>query len=131
MNQEQTQIITAVISALGGITVAIVAVAFKDRVVAKRQPKDRMETIFDGYENLIRQQQLDIQRKEEQLVRTQTIIERLQAELDTTRIIVAKQQAELDLSKSTNEELVEQLSQMKKHYMSSRIEQERKDQDAQ
>lgn len=125
MNSGQTQIAIALISAIGGILAAYIAVRYKDRVTAKNRPKDRMESIFDGYESLIKQQQLDIDRKESQLVRTQEIIDRLQVELNTTREIVDKQQRELVDSRKVNEDLVIQLSQMKKTYMTSKIDEQR------
>lgn len=101
---------------LGSVLTTYLTVKYKDRVVKKHKaeaPKDRMDTIFDGYENLIKQQQEDILRKQQQLEVTQSIIERLQDEIDQTREIVKLQKEELEEYKETNRKLISQLETMK------------------
>jgi chromosome segregation ATPase len=108
-------VLVSVISTIGGVAIAyIVNVAAKRRKANK--PKDRMQTIFDGYEALIKQQQSDIDRKQLQLKTTQDIIDRLQRELDDTREIVRQQRKEMEDTKEANIQLIEQLNTMKQHY---------------
>ena len=114
-----SQVTVAIVTAVSTIVVAYITVRYKDRIIGKNitaRPKDRMDTIFDGYESLIKQQQADIDRKVKQLDQTQHIIDRLQDELDQTKEIVRQQQAELEESKGTNAALIKQLGEMKKHY---------------
>lgn len=110
-----SSVLTALISAASGI-----AIAYIINVIAKRRrPKDRQETIFDGYERLIKQQQFDIDRKELQLNQTQLIIEQLQRQLDQTKLIVERQQGELTESRDSNRELVRQLADMRREHHSN------------
>lgn len=112
-------IVIQVLVVLGSVITTYLTVKYKDRVIKKGKdnaPKDRMDTIFDGYENLIKQQQEDILRKQRQLEDTQSIIERLQDEIDQTREIVRLQRVELETYKLTNKQLIEQLEQMKRNY---------------
>jgi hypothetical protein len=114
-----SQVAVAIISGVVAIIVTYLTVRYKDYIIVgnkDKAPKDRMDTIFDGYESLIKQQQVDIDRKSKQLDQTQIIIERLQNELDKTKQIVQQQQQELNDSKDSNKELIKQLSQMKAHY---------------
>lgn len=104
---------------LGSIITTYLTVKYKDKIIKKNKdaaPKDRMDTIFDGYESLIKQQQQDIDRKQRQLDATQGIIDRLQDELNQTREIVRQQQAELVESRESNKELIRQLDLMKNNY---------------
>lgn len=113
---DTTGIWAAAISAVGGIVATYGAIQLRARIATRnlrRQPKDRMETIFDGYEKLIRQQQLDIDRKAKQLDQTQLAITHLQDELDKTKDIIQQYQEELMASREANRELVTQLDTIK------------------
>jgi chromosome segregation ATPase len=113
------QVLTEAISVVGAIIVTYLGVKYKDYIIVgnrNKAPKDRMDTIFDGYEGLIKQQQSDIDRKSRQLDQTQVIIERLQHELDETKKIVQQQRQELDDSKEANKQLIQQLAHMKAQY---------------
>lgn len=111
-------VLIALISTLGGITVAYITVKYKDMVVKKitRQPKDRMETIFDGYENLIQQQQQDIDRKVKHIGRLESIIDRLEMELLETKSMLNEAKNEARKSQSQNIELQAQLKKLRKEY---------------
>lgn len=119
MQGEASTIITQFFLFLGGILTTWLTLRYKDRLAARnreQKPKDRMDTIFDGYEKLIVEQQKDIERKATQLASTQTIVEQLQKELDDTRDLVRKQQEELEESRELNLELQKQLADMKREY---------------
>jgi hypothetical protein len=105
---------------IGSVLTTYLTVKYKDNILGKdkkeneEEPRTRMDTIFDGYEKLIQQQQEDIIRKQSQLDRTDQLIAKLQKDLDDTRAIVARQHTELDEQKKLNDELRKQLDLMKK-----------------
>lgn len=45
----------AMVSALGGVAMTYLTVVYRRRIVKQREPKDRIELIFDGYDALIAQ----------------------------------------------------------------------------
>lgn len=109
------QVAVAIISTIGGLGIAyIVNILAKKR--RARAPKDRMETIFDGYEKLIVQQQVEIDRKGSAITSLEKIVERLEDELAQTRGLLAQAREELAKSRKQNEELKNQLLKMRKQY---------------
>jgi gas vesicle protein len=114
-------VLISIISTIGGIIVAALTMRQRNKIVSanrSKAPKDRLDTIFDGYESLIKRQQNDIERKSDQLDETRRIIDRLQDELNETKNLVAKQQRELEESREDNKELVQQLAKMREQYSS-------------
>lgn len=113
-------VLVQAIIVIGSVLTTYLTVKYKDRVMGKDkksengEPRTRMDTIFDGYEKLIQQQQEDIARKQQQLDRTDDLIDKLQKDLDDTRAIVKRQHQELDEQKRLNDELKRQLSVMKR-----------------
>lgn len=104
---------------VGSVVTTFLTLKYKSSIMGKnkkddKEPRTRMDTIFDGYEKLIQQQQEDIIRKQQQLDKTDELIDRLQDELDETRSIVQRQHAELDEQKRLNEQLKKQLEVMRK-----------------
>lgn len=119
MTSDDATLITQFFLFLGGILTTWLTLKYKDKLAVRnreQKPKERMDTIFDGYEKLILQQQNDIERKAAQLLSTQKIVDQLQKELDDTRELVRKQQDELEESRELNLELQAQLKDMKKEY---------------
>ena len=112
-------VLLSLISMVGGVAAAyIVNVAGKKVQLgkAKRQPKDRMEQMFDGYERLIRQKDAEDDRKvktmkalEAELTYTRETVERLEDALEAT-------QEELEVSRSENRQLREMLEKMREEY---------------
>lgn len=114
-------VILAVISMVGGIIIAyitnVAAKKVQERKVEK-QPKDRMEQMFDGYERLIKQKDVEDDRKvkamqslEEELAFTRQTVARLEQSL-------AETQKELEASREENTELRALLREMRKEYQS-------------
>ena len=90
----------SIISAFSGIVIAyIVNVAAKkvQEKKAEKQPKDRMEQMFDGYERLIKQKDAEDDRK-------QRYIKIIESELTATKLHVNKLEEALD---RTNDELAQ------------------------
>ena len=113
------EVIIAVISLIGGLgTAYIVNVAGKkvQQKKAEKQPKDRMEQMFDGYERLIKQKDLEDDRKqkyiqtiEEELRLTKEHVGHLERALEATK-------DELNESRVENQELRERLDEMRREY---------------
>lgn len=118
------QIAISLISTVGGVVIAyIVNVAAKkvQKTKAEKEPKDRMEQMFDGYERLIKQKDAEDDRKvktmkalEEELTFTRQTVQRLEHALEET-------QQELELSRQENIELKEMLEQMRKEYQTIKL----------
>lgn len=109
----QAAIATGVFAVIG----TYLTVKYKDRIIQKAdKPKDRMETIFDGYENLIKQQQLEITRKGQVITSLEGVVDRLEKELVVTRKLLDAARDELKTAQVHNVELRDQLGLMKQQY---------------
>lgn len=119
MDEGTKSIILSLISGLSGIAIAYIVNVASKKVTANRQKmsgKDRMEQMFDGYERLIKQKDVEDDRKvkaiqalEEELTYTRETVNRLEKALSET-------QSELTISRQENKELHELLSKMRKEY---------------
>lgn len=118
-NTIDSQVLVAFIAALGGIITTWLTVKYKHLVVKRQKPapsKDRMQTIFDGYEKLIVQQQSEIDRKSSIVKSLQEIVHKLEEELQQTKVLLFEAQDELRQSRTHNNELKDQLDAMWKQY---------------
>lgn len=113
------QVSISLISAVSGVIIAYIINVASKKVQQNRQksqPKDRMEQMFDGYERLIKQKDVEDDRKvkamqalEEELVLTRRNVQRLEKAL-------AQTQQELLESREENKELHTLLAEMRKEY---------------
>lgn len=113
-------IVVALIAAAGGIITTWLTVKYKDRVVKRAtpgKPKDRMETIFDGYDKLILQQQVEIDRKGVVIHHLEGIVDNLERELATTRDLLTATKEEVAETKRHNAELKAHLVSIRKEYL--------------
>lgn len=109
----QAAIATGIFAVIG----TYLTVKYKDRIIQKAdKPKDRMETIFDGYENLIKQQQIEIGRKGQVITSLEGVVNRLEKELAVTRKLLDAARDELATATKHNKDLKTQLGQMKDEY---------------
>ena len=116
----------SIISTLGGIVIAYITYVVAGKVKQtrdKRQPKDRMERMFDGYERLINQKDLEDQRKaqrikelEAQVIKQAAENEAAREALSTTRNALAETREDLKQSRQENKELRDLLEKMRKEY---------------
>ena len=114
-----TEILISLISMIGGLGVAYIVNVAGKKVQAKKsekQPKDRMEQMFDGYERLIKQKDVEDDRKhkyiqtiEEELRLTKEYVGHLEMALEATK-------DELKESRIENQELRDMLDAMRKEY---------------
>lgn len=117
MTQLEPSITVALIAGIFGVITTWLTIKYKDRVVKKTQrPKDRMETIFDGYEKLILQQQAEIDRKTSVINSLEGIVDRLEQELMRTRQLLDTAQEELQETKKDSAMLKSQFDTMRRDY---------------
>ena len=120
----------SLISAASGIVVAYIVNVAAKRVQARKEkqdPSDRMEQMFNGYERLIKQKDLEDERKAR-------LIEELEEEIRRTRQMVknlehalAISQQELQRSREDNQELKDMLEQMREEYqLQKKVEEDKK-----
>lgn len=112
-------VLVALIAAIAGIITTWLTVKYKDRVIRKTtssKPRDRMDTIFDGYERLILQQQTEIERKQGVISSLEDIIDKLEHELETTRSLLSSTKAEMAETRRTNTDLKHHLTRLRKEY---------------
>lgn len=109
----------ALVGMVGGVLTAYITNVLAKKVQANKaakQPKDRMEQMFDGYERLIKQKDLEDDRKqkyitviEKELSLTKEHVNRLENALEATN-------EELAQSRKENAELKSMLDKMRKEY---------------
>ena len=109
----------SLISAFSGIVVAYIVNVAAKRVQSRKVgqgPVDRMEQMFDGYERLIEQKNLEDERKarlidelEEEIIITRQMVKNLEHAL-------AVSQQELQRSREDNQELKDMLKRMRDEY---------------
>lgn len=112
-------VLIALIAAVAGIITTWLTVKYKDRIIRKtapNKPKDRMDTIFDGYERLILQQQTEIERKQGVIQNLENIVDNLEHELETTRELLNATKAEMTETRRTNSDLKHHLTRLRKEY---------------
>lgn len=112
-------IAVSLISAISGIAIAYVVNVMAKKQTKRRvekKPKDRMEQMFDGYERLIKQKDVEDDRKlkiilalEGELRLARETITHLEKSVITTK-------HELELSKKENGELKTMLAEMRNEY---------------
>lgn len=122
-------IAVSIISAISGIAIAyIVNVAAKkvQQKKTKEGPVDRMEQMFDGYERLIKQKDMEDERKarliqelEEEIAMTRQMVKNLEHALNIS-------QRELEESRNDNKELKAMLKRMRDEYNELKKEEEQK-----
>jgi hypothetical protein len=119
------QVLIALIAAVAGIITTWLTVKYRNKVVrghGPNKPKDRMDTIFDGYEKLIMQQQVEIDRKQSVIGNLESIVDNLDRELQTTRDLLSATKDEVAITKRQNIELKDHLQRMRKEYEPHRLE---------
>lgn len=112
-------IAVSMVSAVSGIAIAYIVNVVSKRVQQKKAkdgPIDRMEQMFDGYERLIKQKDIEDERKA-------VLIAELKEELMAARKMVIKLERDLEVSRNENLELIELLSNMRQEYKESMKEQ--------
>ena len=112
---------TALITGIFAVITTWLTIRYKDKVFKKAaKPRDRMDTIFDGYEKLIIQQQSEIERKGVVIQSLENAVDRLEQELTRTRALLDEARIELKESKSQNSKLRHQLDSMRRDYEKTR-----------
>lgn len=98
MDAKSDPVAIAAITTAGGIIIAYITNVVAKKVQARRvqaQPKDRMEQLMDGYERLIKQKDIEDERKTR-------IIGRLEKEVETLGDEILEFKTQLKESKEEN-----------------------------
>lgn len=117
------QVLISLISVVGGGAFTALTVILQRKVQenkVKKQPKDRMEQMFDGYERLIKQMALEDDRKAAIIVAQQTEIAAMKQKLAQMEEDLIQAQNDLMDSHVSKQKLTEELMKMKKQYLSTK-----------
>lgn len=109
----------SLISTLGGITIAYITNVLSKKVQERRvdkQPKDRWEQMFDGYERLLRQKDLEDDRKARLIKALQNNVNTLEAELANTKQTLDEVTDQFEISNSEVQSLKKIVYEMHKEY---------------
>jgi len=112
-------VLTAIISMVGGIMIAYITNVVAKKVQAKKaekQPKDRMEQMFDGYERLIKQMADEDERKARIIRDQQAEIVEMKTKLNEMEDNLAIAQEDLIKSHESKQILTKELDKMRKEY---------------
>ena len=130
MSIDATQVITTSIGTAGVITVGLLGVKYRDKIIKKEEkPKDRIDIIFDGYESLIKQQKEEISAKAKQLEKQKDISNKRLGEAlaeaqkvnEDTRKLLELTRKELADAKLQNDQLTKQLAVVRQDYSSHKV----------
>lgn len=114
----------ALISTIGGIFIAYITNVVAKKVQekkAEKQPKDRMEQMFDGYERLIKQMADEDARKAQIIKDQQAEIHRMKQKLTEMEDSLETAQDELMKSHESKLKLTGELDKMRKQYQSQKV----------
>ena len=111
------------ISVVGGGIFTLLTIYVQKKVQetkAKKQPKDRMEQMFDGYERLIKQMATEDDRKAGVIRDQQLEIAEMKRKLTKMEESLALAQEELLDSHESKQKLTQELDKMRKQYLSTK-----------
>lgn len=113
------QVSIALISMIGGVIVAYITYVASKKVQqkkAEKQPKDRMEQMFDGYERLIKQMAEEDERKARIIRDQQAEIIDMKKKLNDMEENLQRAQDDLIESHRSKLTLTKELDKMRKEY---------------
>lgn len=116
-------VLISFISVVGGGIFTLITVFIQRKVQetkARKQPKDRMEQMFDGYERLIKQMSLEDDRKAQVIRDQQAEITAMKQKLNDMEDALVRAQEELLDSHASKQKLTQELMKMKKQYLSTK-----------
>lgn len=117
------QVVVALIGMIGGIVVAYITTVVAKKVQekkAEKQPKDRMEQMFDGYERLIKQMADEDERKARIIRDQQKEIAEMKIKLNAMEDNLANAQDDLIESHKSKQLLTKELDKMRREYTHSK-----------
>jgi Na+-translocating ferredoxin:NAD+ oxidoreductase RnfG subunit len=113
----------AIISMIGGVLIAYITNVVAKKVQekkAEKQPKDRMEQMFDGYERLIKQMADEDERKARIIRDQQKEIAEMKIKLNAMEDNLANAQDDLIESHKSKQLLTKELDKMRREYSHSK-----------
>ncbi len=118
-------VIISIISAISGIIIAYLVNVKAKQVQAKKaskQPKDRMEQMFDGYERLIKQKDIEDDRKQKYIVVLELELQEAKKTIKHLATALETAADELRQSREDSRELRIKLDDMRKEYAKTKTE---------
>ena len=119
------QVSISLISAISGIVIAYIVNVAAKKVQAnkeKKQPKDRMEQMFDGYERLIKQKDLEDDRKQKYIKIIEDELRATKLHVQALETALAATNEELARSREESQQFQAQLDAMRKEYQTKKKE---------
>ena len=116
-------VLISLISVIGGGLFTLLTIFAQRKVQenkARKQPKDRMEQMFDGYERLIKQMADEDERKANIIHQQQAEIAAMKQKLSDMEDALAKAQDDLLDSHNSKQILQDELKRMKRQYLSTK-----------
>lgn len=110
---------TALISAISGIVVTFLTMYYRNKSLSSKnasKPKDRMDLIFEGYEKLIKEQQLEIDRKARAIEHYEKLITAHREQVDALEQEIEKLKEELREAEEARKVLLKELEDLKKKF---------------
>lgn len=120
MNQGSTS--TQLIIVVGGVLTTFIAYYYRDKIAkVGKKPRDRIDIIFDGYEKLLKQQQIESGHKDVVIQRLDKLVEALRAQLNEAERIIGTLKEDLVDERREAAYMRRQLKQMKTDYASGKL----------
>lgn len=120
---DNNQPLTVFIITVGGIITTWLTLKYQAYRKSKRQPIDRIEQIFSGYERLLKRKEEDDKRKDLIITGLENVIQELRKDaeslkdrLDESDQIIKDLRIQLDAEHKTNESLRQEINHMKAQY---------------
>ena len=119
------QVSISLISAISGVVIAYIVNVAAKKVQSnkdKKQPKDRMEQMFDGYERLIKQKDLEDDRKQKYIKIIEDELRATKLHVQALETALAATNDELARSREESQQFQAQLDAMRKEYQTKKKE---------
>lgn len=108
------QVLIQIIIVLGSITTTYLAVKYKNRILRKPDPKgNQIDTIFAGYEKLIKRQQAELDDQDRTIGKLQGLVDKQRAELYQMEDLINDMKVNAKQAQERADNLQAQLDNMK------------------
>jgi len=105
---------------MGGIITTAIAWFFRDHIAKlTRKPKDRVEIIFDGYEQLLHKQQSELERKNHVIKQLETLSDELHQKLEKADQIIFDLKEDLKKERFEHRAVRRELGRLRSQYVHS------------
>lgn len=110
----ESPVLIALVSSVCGVIGTYLTVRYKNSTKTLPTDAQRKGVIYDGYENLIKGQQDEIDRKTKLVSHLETLVDKLEDDLRDTRDLLEQTKNELTASKEQNKIMQRQLEDLRR-----------------